>query len=108
MPDGLRAAPSSAGFSAPADLRTTLLERIVIADGAMGTMLQGYDLTLQDFHDLEGCNEILNVTRPDIVRAILPAASASSVIRSAMPYSPSADKLAPNELVSTASTPTAK
>ena len=36
----------------------------------MGTMLQGYDLTLDDFDQLEGCNEILNVTRPDIVRAI--------------------------------------
>jgi len=36
----------------------------------MGTMLQSYDLTLQDFQQLEGCNEILNVTRPDIVRAI--------------------------------------
>ena len=36
----------------------------------MGTMLQGYDLTLDDFDGLEGCNEILNVTRPDIVRAI--------------------------------------
>jgi 5-methyltetrahydrofolate--homocysteine methyltransferase len=36
----------------------------------MGTMLQRYDLTLEDFEQLEGCNEILNVTRPDIVRAI--------------------------------------
>ena len=36
----------------------------------MGTMLQGYDLTLDDFDQLEGCNEILNVTRPDVVRAI--------------------------------------
>jgi 5-methyltetrahydrofolate--homocysteine methyltransferase len=36
----------------------------------MGTMLQRYDLTLQDFQQLEGCNEILNLTRPDIVRAI--------------------------------------
>ena len=36
----------------------------------MGTMLQGYDLTMEDFQQLEGCNEILNVTRPDIVRAI--------------------------------------
>jgi 5-methyltetrahydrofolate--homocysteine methyltransferase len=42
----------------------------VIADGAMGTMLQGYDLSLDDFDQLEGCNEILNVTRPDVVRAI--------------------------------------
>ena len=36
----------------------------------MGTMLQGYDLTMADFDQLEGCNEILNRTRPDIVRAI--------------------------------------
>lgn len=42
----------------------------LVADGAMGTMLQGYDLTLEDFDQLEGCNEILNVTRPDVVRAI--------------------------------------
>jgi 5-methyltetrahydrofolate--homocysteine methyltransferase len=53
-----------------ADLRSTLAERVVIADGAMGTMLQSYDLGLADFADLEGCNEILNVTRPDVVRAI--------------------------------------
>ena len=53
--------------SAAADLRTTLSQRVVIADGAMGTMLQSYDLTLHDFEQLEGCNEILNVTRPDIV-----------------------------------------
>ena len=52
------------------DLRTTLSQRVVIADGAMGTMLQRYDLTLQDFQQLEGCNEILNLSRPDIVRAI--------------------------------------
>ena len=54
----------------PTDLRATLSQRVVIADGAMGTMLQRYDLTLEDFQQLEGCNEILNVTRPDIVRAI--------------------------------------
>jgi 5-methyltetrahydrofolate--homocysteine methyltransferase len=33
-------------------------------------MLQSHDLTLDDFQDLEGCNEILNVTRPDVVRSI--------------------------------------
>jgi 5-methyltetrahydrofolate--homocysteine methyltransferase len=54
----------------PEDLRTALSRRVVIADGAMGTMLQGYDLTLDDFQQLEGCNEILNVTRPDVVRDI--------------------------------------
>ncbi|MBA8795069.1 5-methyltetrahydrofolate--homocysteine methyltransferase [Friedmanniella endophytica] len=51
-------------------LRTALASRIVVSDGAMGTMLQGHDLTLDDFDQLEGCNEILNVTRPDVVRAI--------------------------------------
>ncbi len=51
-------------------LRHALAERVVVADGAMGTMLQQYDLTLDDFDQLEGCNEILNVTRPDVVTAI--------------------------------------
>ncbi|MEP6696289.1 MAG: methionine synthase, partial [Pseudonocardiales bacterium] len=36
----------------------------------MGTMLQSADLTLDDFHGLEGCNEILNVTRPDVVSSV--------------------------------------
>ncbi len=36
----------------------------------MGTMLQAYDPTLDDYAGLDGCNEILNVTRPDIVRAV--------------------------------------
>jgi 5-methyltetrahydrofolate--homocysteine methyltransferase len=48
----------------------TLSERVVIADGAMGTMLQAADLTLDDFDGLEGCNEVLNDTRPDVVRTI--------------------------------------
>ncbi|MDN5851616.1 MAG: methionine synthase, partial [Actinomycetia bacterium] len=51
-------------------LREALAERVVVADGAMGTMLQSYDLDLADFEQYDGCNEILNVTRPDIVRAI--------------------------------------
>ncbi len=42
----------------------------MVADGAMGTMLQAADLTLDDFEGHEGCNEILNVTRPDVVRAV--------------------------------------
>jgi 5-methyltetrahydrofolate--homocysteine methyltransferase len=51
-------------------LRGALAERVVIADGAMGTMLQAHDLTLDDFEGHEGCNEVLNVTRPDVVREI--------------------------------------
>lgn len=53
-----------------AALREALAERVVVADGAMGTMLQAQDPTLEDFENLEGCNEILNVTRPDIVRSV--------------------------------------
>jgi 5-methyltetrahydrofolate--homocysteine methyltransferase len=42
----------------------------VVADGAMGTMLQASDATVEDFDGYEGCNEILNVTRPDIVTGV--------------------------------------
>ena len=51
-------------------LGTALSERVVVADGAMGTMLQASDATIEDFAGYEGCNEILNVTRPDIVTGI--------------------------------------
>ncbi|WP_328904714.1 methionine synthase (plasmid) [Streptomyces sp. NBC_00441] len=53
-----------------AALRDALATRVVVADGAMGTMLQAQDPTLEDFQQLEGCNEVLNVTRPDIVRSV--------------------------------------
>jgi 5-methyltetrahydrofolate--homocysteine methyltransferase len=43
---------------------------VVIADGAMGTMLQEANPTLDDFQGHEGCNEILNVSRPDIVTSV--------------------------------------
>jgi 5-methyltetrahydrofolate--homocysteine methyltransferase len=36
----------------------------------MGTMLQSHDPSLDDFEGLEGCNEVLNITRPDIVRSV--------------------------------------
>lgn len=51
-------------------LRAALASRVVIADGGMGTMLQQHDLTLEDYQNLEGCNEILNVSRPDVVAAV--------------------------------------
>jgi 5-methyltetrahydrofolate--homocysteine methyltransferase len=44
--------------------------RVIIADGAMGTMLQAANPSLEDFQNHEGCNEILNVTRPDVVRSV--------------------------------------
>ncbi|MER7283283.1 methionine synthase [Dactylosporangium sp. NPDC000244] len=52
------------------DLLKTLAERVLLADGAMGTMLQAAELTLDDFEGHEGCNEVLNVTRPDVVRQV--------------------------------------
>ena len=51
-------------------LRRALSERVVIADGAMGTMLQAANPSLEDFQGFEGCNEILNVTRPELVAQI--------------------------------------
>jgi len=50
-------------------LRELLSERILVLDGAMGTMLQQRNLTAQDFGGaaLEGCNENLVRTRPDVV-----------------------------------------
>ncbi|MBA4020833.1 MAG: methionine synthase [Gordonia sp.] len=51
-------------------LLTAMSKRVLIGDGAMGTMLQAADLTLDDFIGLEGCNEILNDTRPDVLKEI--------------------------------------
>ncbi|HEX3547954.1 MAG TPA: methionine synthase [Mycobacterium sp.] len=52
------------------DLLDTLSKRVMVGDGAMGTQLQAADLTLDDFNNLEGCNEILNDTRPDVIETI--------------------------------------
>jgi len=51
-------------------LLAEMASRVVVADGAMGTMIQAQEPTLQDYRQLEGCNEILNVTRPDIIAGI--------------------------------------
>ncbi|TKS99914.1 methionine synthase [Streptomyces lasalocidi] len=62
--------PSTDSRARVSALREALATRVVVADGAMGTMLQAHEPTLEDFQQLEGCNEILNVTRPDIVRSV--------------------------------------
>ena len=60
-------------------IKDILKERIVILDGAMGTMIQRYKLTEQDFrneqlkdhpHPLKGNNDLLSITRPDIIKEI--------------------------------------
>lgn len=61
------------------DIREELEKRILIIDGAMGTMIQRYVLTEEDFRgerfkdhpcDVKGNNDLLNITRPDIIKAI--------------------------------------
>jgi 5-methyltetrahydrofolate--homocysteine methyltransferase len=61
------------------DIRKELEKRILVIDGAMGTMIQRYQLTEKDFRgerfknhpsDLQGNNDLLNITRPDIIKAI--------------------------------------
>src|SRR5262252_4210384 len=62
--------PPTGAEGAVDSLRAALAQQVVVADGAMGTMLQASAATLSDFDGHEGCNEILNITRPDIVRAV--------------------------------------
>jgi 5-methyltetrahydrofolate--homocysteine methyltransferase len=60
-------------------LMASLDERILLLDGAMGTMIQAYGLSEDDYrgdrfakwgHDLKGNNDLLSITRPDIIREI--------------------------------------
>jgi 5-methyltetrahydrofolate--homocysteine methyltransferase len=61
------------------ELLELIRERILILDGAMGTMIQRHKLTEADYrgdrwrdhgHDLKGCNDLLAITRPDLIEAI--------------------------------------
>lgn len=61
------------------DIRELVRERILILDGAMGTMIQRYSLTEEDFRGerfaavsglLKGNNDLLCITRPDVIREI--------------------------------------
>ncbi len=54
----------------PSRLREEMARRVIIADGAMGTMLQEAQPTLEDFQGHEGCNEILNVSMPELVKSV--------------------------------------
>ncbi|MGG3281433.1 methionine synthase [Paenibacillus solani] len=53
-------------------LHEVLKERILILDGAMGTMIQQVDLSAEDFGgpELDGCNEMLVIHRPDVIQSI--------------------------------------
>lgn len=52
------------------DFNEICKKRIIVFDGAMGTNIQNYNLTDDDFGGKDGCNEILNISRPDIIRQI--------------------------------------
>jgi len=61
------------------NIQEILKERILVLDGAMGTMIQRYDLTEDDFRNdalkdheipLNGNNDLLSITRPDVIGAI--------------------------------------
>ncbi|HYK75882.1 MAG TPA: methionine synthase, partial [Daejeonella sp.] len=61
------------------NIREELKKRILVIDGAMGTMIQRYKLNEADFRgerfknhpsDVQGNNDLLNITRPDIIKAI--------------------------------------
>jgi len=53
-----------------AEFRRALRERVLIFDGAMGTSIQDRNLSPDDFAGKEGCNEILVLTRPQVIREI--------------------------------------
>src|SRR5437879_7219482 len=52
------------------DFLNTVEERVVIYDGAMGTNIQFRNPSVDDFWGKEGCNEILVLSRPDIIKDI--------------------------------------
>src|ERR671937_1697845 len=52
------------------DFMQALRGRVLVFDGAMGTMLQAAGLSLDDYQGKEGCSEILCATRPDVVKGI--------------------------------------
>jgi 5-methyltetrahydrofolate--homocysteine methyltransferase len=53
-----------------ADFLQTVRERVVIYDGAMGTSIQKFQPTVDDYWNKEGCSEILVLSRPDIIKQI--------------------------------------
>ncbi|MDQ3708880.1 MAG: homocysteine S-methyltransferase family protein, partial [Actinomycetota bacterium] len=52
------------------DFLAELQRRVLVFDGALGTSIQSRDLDLADFDDLDGCNEVLVRTRPDVIGEI--------------------------------------
>jgi 5-methyltetrahydrofolate--homocysteine methyltransferase len=70
--DALREELIISTMKKPPSYLEALTNRVLIYDGAMGTNIQRYKLTPDDFggKDLEGCNDNLVLTRPDVIREI--------------------------------------
>lgn len=47
-----------------------LREKVIVADGAMGTTIQLHDLSIDDFAGHEGCNEYLVISRPELIKQV--------------------------------------
>lgn len=62
--------PSDRPHHLPSPYLDALRERVLFFDGAMGTSIQRYDLTAEDFGGKEGCNDYLVLTRPRIIEEI--------------------------------------
>src|SRR3954468_23926140 len=65
--------------NASSEFRSLFEKRIVVLDGAMGSMIQTFKLSEADFrgdrfkshgHDLKGNNDLLSITRPDVIEKI--------------------------------------
>src|SRR5262245_43966124 len=80
MPDSMPLYPSAtSGDATRRELLALLAKRVVIVDGAMGSMVQRYELTEPDFRGkafkdhpkpLKGLNDLLVITRPDVIGEI--------------------------------------
>src|SRR5699024_9267523 len=66
-------------MSTETQLRDLMAQRILVLDGAMGTMIQGHELSEADFrgerfadhtHDQQGNNDLLSITKPEIIQEI--------------------------------------
>src|SRR5687768_2468099 len=83
--NGTKRAPSDPSAETPDSLARKdaflrlFASRIAVLDGAMGSMIQTYNLEEKDFrgdrftshaHDLKGNNDLLSVTRPDVIEKI--------------------------------------
>src|SRR3954464_8056634 len=67
-----RSTATPAAPAAPQSYLTAIAQRVLVYDGAMGTNIQRFHPTPEDFggKSLEGCNDHLVLTRPDIIQSI--------------------------------------